>query len=145
MSDSWGWPSGLPSPYQGALSGPLDVLGGIDSGAAFKVPCKVATTADMTSTMKGLPVIDGYQTVSGDRILVVANTSQATNGIYNAQTGAWSRAIDFTNSSSIYKGTQVLVVGGLTSAWKVLVCQTDNPVIGATPIVFARLTSLGGP
>ena len=119
-----------------ALTGPLDVLGGIDDGAAYKAPCKVATIADMTGAMIGLPVIDGYQTISGDRVLVRANTSATTNGIYVAQLGGWCRAIDFTNSSAIAHGTQVLVANGTTYAGCIFQCQADAPIIGTAAITF---------
>lgn len=40
----------------------------------------------MTNTMTGLPVIDGYQLLANDRVLVRANTDEITNGIYCADT-----------------------------------------------------------
>ncbi len=117
---------------------PLGLLGGLDDAAAYKVPCKCATTVDMTATMLGLPVIDGYQTLIGDRILVRANTDQTTNGIYEASTGGWCRTTDFTNSSAVYNGTQILIVNGATYAGWVFSCQQDYPTIGATPLTFVN-------
>jgi hypothetical protein len=117
---------------------PLGVLGGLDDAAAYKVPCKVATLTDMTGAMRGLPIIDGYQVMSGDRILVRANTDQTTNGIWVAETGAWCRSTDFTNSSAVYNGTQIFVVHGATYAGWVFSCLEDYPIIGATPITFAN-------
>lgn len=129
---------------------PLDVLGGLDDSSAYKVRCAVATTSDMTFTMIGLPVIDGYQTRLGDRILVWMNGDPVTNGIYwipagpvpvgepqPVSTGAWVRAIDFTNSDSANNGTQVLVIGGQTYAGQVFVCNTNQPIFGITPITFS--------
>lgn len=118
----------------------LDVLGGLDDNAAYKVPCAVATTGDMTSTMIGLPVIDTYQVQPNDRILVWKNTDETTNGIYDAPasggTSAWTRSIDFSNSSAIYDGTQVFVVHGSAGGNKAYLCQTQNPVIGVSNITF---------
>lgn len=116
----------------------LDVLGGLDASAAYKAPCAVATTADMTNTMIGLPVIDGYQCEADDRILVWENSNETTNGIYNASLSAWSRAIDFSNSSAILHGTQVLVVNGSASGGFVFVCNTPNPTVGSTNITFTK-------
>lgn len=128
---------------------PLGVLGGLDDAAAYKVPCVVATTSDMTNTMIGLPIIDGYQTKLGDRILVWQNIDQTTNGIYYipagplpvgvpppTSSGAWVRAIDFTNTDAVYNGTQVLVTGGVTYAGQIFVCGQTRPTFGATPITF---------
>ncbi len=124
------WDCGSP------LTGPLDVLGGIDDGAAYKAPCKVATVADMTTAMIGLPLIDGYQTLSGDRVLVRANTDPSTNGIWVASLGAWCRAIDFTSSSAIMAGTQILVFHGAQFGGCIFVCQTQTPIVGSDAITF---------
>lgn len=130
---------------------PLNVLGGLDDGAAYKVTCACATTGDMTNTMIGLPVIDGYQTLPGDRVLVWQNTDQTTNGIYQVpggpqgvgapppqSTGAWVRSLDFTNTDSVYQGTQVLVYNGtLYNGQVFVVTSPTGPTFGATPITFS--------
>jgi len=118
----------------------LDVLGGLDDSAAYKVPCAVATTSDMTSIMIGTPVIDGYQVQAGDRVLVWQNSDETSNGIYDVpQPGgasAWTRSVDFSKSSAIYEGTQVLVVNGTKWGGSIFGCKTQRPVIGTSPITF---------
>lgn len=130
---------------------PLNVLGGLDDAAAYKVPCACATTGDMTNTMIGLPIIDGYQTKLGDRVLVWQNTDQTTNGIYQvpggpqvvgepppSSTGAWVRSLDFTNTDSVYQGTQFIVYNGtLYNGQVFVVTSPTGPVFGATPITFS--------
>lgn len=118
--------------------GSLDVLGGLDDSAGYKAPCACATIVDLTSAMIGLPEIDGYQTESGDRVLVWKNADTTTNGIYTASLSAWSRALDFTNSSAILAGTQVLVFNGAAYGGKTFICQTQNPIVGATAITFLQ-------
>lgn len=126
----------------------VDVLGGINDSIPWKAPCMVATTADMTSTMIGLPVLDGYQTQAYDRILVRDNTDQTTNGIYVASLSAWARAIDFSNSSGVALGTQVRVNQGTTynGAYFVLATpgQPGQIVFGSSNIVFELVTAFGG-
>ena len=114
----------------------LDVLGGLADGVAVKIPCACATTADMTGALIGLPVIDGYQTRANDRVLVWQNADQTTNGIYNAQSGAWARAIDFSNTSAAVAGTEVYVFGGALYAGTTFIVQEGDIVFGASPIVF---------
>ena len=117
----------------------LDVLGGINDGAAYKAPCMAATTADLTGAMIGLLVIDGYQTVLGDRVLVWQNTTQSTNGIYTVNSGAWTIASDFSNSSAVVQGTQVYVNEGSSYGGKIFRVTTTGPItIGATNITFAH-------
>ncbi len=114
-----------------------DVLGGLTDWVAYKNPCAAATTTDMTGALIGLPVIDGYQVQSGDRILVWRNTNNTTNGIYTASSGAWSRASDFTSSSSVAEGTQVLVVNGAAYGGVVFELTSPNPIsIGSSAIIF---------
>lgn len=120
----------------GIVASDLDVLGGLNSGKAYKAPCAVATTGDITNTMIGLPVIDGYQVQAGDRVLVWQNTDARTNGIYSAQLSAWTRTIDFSNSSAVTEGTQVLVTGGLTYLGTIFNLQESTVVFGSTNITF---------
>lgn len=129
---------------------PLGVIGGLNDSAAYKVPCVVATLTDFTNNMIGLPIIDGYQTKLGDRILVWQNIDPVTNGIYYipgptplptgtpqpVSTGAWTRALDFTNTDSTYDGTQVYISNGNTYAGQIFVCEQTNPTFGVDPITF---------
>lgn len=113
-----------------------DILGGIGDDVGFKSPCRTATTADLGTSLIGLPIIDGVQLVSGDRILVWKQTDQTTNGLYSVASGAWSRAIDFSSSSSILRGTQVLVSDGTLYGSIVFSCQVSRPTIGSSAITF---------
>lgn len=114
----------------------VDILQGLDDTTAYKAPCRVATTVDLGTALTGLLIIDGVQTDADDRILVRAQADETTNGIYVAQTGAWSRSIDFTGSSSILQGTQVRVSQGSSFGDDIFVCEQSNPVIGTTDITF---------
>lgn len=119
----------------------LDVNAGFIDDAAYKEPCACATTGDWTGMMAGLPTIDGYVLMQGDRVLVWQNLLAYTNGIWRAQGGAWTRATDFSSSSAILNGTQVLVANGTLYKEIVFVCQTNRPVIGTTNIVFTPQSS----
>lgn len=74
---------------------------------AFKVPCRVATTAAIT--LSGLQTIDGVALAAGDRVLVKDQASSADNDIYVAATGAWVRAKDFDGSRDVVNGTKILI------------------------------------
>ena len=113
-----------------------DVLGGLLEDQGTKAPAAVATTADMTNSMTGLPIIDGYQTQINDRILVWKNTTQQLNGIWVANTGAWTPAVDFTNGNAIAAGTMVFVFHGTLYGGFTFACQVSNPTFGSTPITF---------
>ena len=70
------------------------VAAGLDPKESVKV---IAATGSITLSGVG-QVIDGYTVVAGDRILVNAqagpNVATASNGIYSATAGAWSRATE---------------------------------------------------
>lgn len=123
----------------------VDILGGLDDTTGYKAPTRLATTVDLGTGLIGLLVIDGVQTVAGDRILVWQQVDQTTNGIYVAQLGAWTRAIDWSSSSSILEGTQIYNTEGQSFSKSVFVCQTSNPVIGSTDITFTLSTTQGQP
>jgi hypothetical protein len=95
--------------------------------------------------MIGLITVDGYQLLPNDRVLVWQNSDERTNGVYNASTGAWVRAVDFTSTSAIGAGTQVYVYNGVTYAGSVFVCQAQMPVVGTSPITFNRLSMSTAP
>jgi hypothetical protein len=80
---------------------------GVNSSAAVKVPVKAATTANIT--LSGEQTIDGVACVTDDRVLVKNQTTTANNGIYDVDTGSWTRAVDFDGTYDVKKGTLIYV------------------------------------
>lgn len=114
---------------------------GLVGNVAMKAPCKVATTGNIT--LSGLQIVDGVQLVDDDRVLVVNQTTQTENGIYNADSGDWTRAQDCDGVNDLVEGTLVFVNPGGTntggSEWRV--STTGTITIGSTAIVFSRQSS----
>jgi len=107
---------------------------GVNGSIAIKVPCKSATTANIT--LSGEQTVDGVALVDGDRILVKDQTDGSENGIYAVSTSTWNREPDWDGNRDIAKGTHVYVTDGSTTAggWRI---TTDNPiVVGTTSITF---------
>ncbi len=96
------------------MADPIDRRRGLASGVAFKPPCRLATTANIT--LSGLQTIDGVVTVANDRVLVKNQTVEANNGIYTADTGPWVRTPDLNSTRDFTDGTLVLVTHGTVSA-----------------------------
>lgn len=120
-------------------------LGGARSSLAFKAPCRVATTTNIT--LSGFQTIDGVTLADGDdnlRVLVKDQTNQAENGIYVAESGAWSRAADFDGNSDFVSGTRVYVNGGTVGAAVYVMTAADPIVIGTSSVTFATEASLLG-
>lgn len=120
---------GAANDYESGASVTVDVAAGnleliidqadlVSGGAsrAIKVPCLVATTADIT--LSGLQTIDGVTLAAGDRVLVKNQNTASQNGIYNAASGAWTRAVDFDESDDVANGCVCNVISGTIGAGK---------------------------
>lgn len=112
---------------------------GVNAGAAVKVPVKTATTANIT--LSGLQTIDGVVLAQDDRVLVKNQTTGSENGIYRADTGTWSRDVDFDGVFDVVEGTFTYCTDGATTVgfWYV---TTANPITpDTTSIAFARAST----
>lgn len=79
----------------GTILNAVDKDGDANGGsqpANLKLPVKAAATEDIA--LSGLLVVDGYQTIAGDRVLAWVQDDATENGIYVAAEGAWARATD---------------------------------------------------
>ncbi|WP_080628542.1 MULTISPECIES: phage tail-collar fiber domain-containing protein [Pseudomonas] len=108
-----------------------------------KQSVRVATTGNIV--LSGAQQIDGVAVVSGQRVLVVAQTSAKDNGIYIVANGAWVRSADCNSSSKVTPGLTVVVEEGVTygdSLWHLV---TNNPItLGATALTFEMLAGRTG-
>ena len=104
-------------------------------GGDYKPSVRVATTANIALT--GEQTIDGVAVVAGDRVLVMAQTAGAENGIYVAAAGAWARAEDANSAGDLTSGVIVPVESGTTNADTVWMLTTDGAItIGTTALTF---------
>jgi hypothetical protein len=106
----------------------IDQTAIISGGAtlAIKVPVDAATTGE-TLALSGLPVIDGRQTVAGDRILDKDNADPTKRGIYNAAAGAWTRSVDCDASAKFGDGMIVYVKNGTVNHNRAWQCSIPSP------------------
>jgi uncharacterized cupin superfamily protein len=103
------------------------------SGVAFKAPCRVATTANIT--LSGEQTIDGVAVVAGDRVLVKEQTSGVNNGIYICRASAWDRAPDWDGIDDVVTGTLVFITAGDTLALKLYRVTTTGTITPGTTSV----------
>jgi hypothetical protein len=85
----------LPAPTAAGEAANKGYVDSLVEGLAWKDSCRVATQANINLSSPGA-TIDGITMVSGDRVLVRAQTTAAQNGIYvwNGAAVAMSRALD---------------------------------------------------
>lgn len=128
------------------MSTTTDRRQGVYAGAAFKVPCRCATTGNIT--LATLQTIDGVVTTEGMRVLVWQQTSAIQNGIYSASSGTWVRTLDFDGVFDVKCGTLLWVTAGTTytnSLFRVTSLDetaTQGPIPDTDIINFA-LVALG--
>ena len=118
----------------------------ISSGLNPKESVQVATTTS-NITLSGTPIVDGYQTILGDRILVKnqtdsgGNTSGTSylgataNGIYIVSSSTWSRSSDFATGSYQY-GSFTLVENGNTNSNKIFLEVESPGLVGTNALLF---------
>jgi len=122
---------------------------------SYKFNVKAASTANVTLNISMLngtwvyPIIDGYQTVKGDRVLLKDQTDTKTNGIYVVQPGKLYLATDNNSNTSLINGAIVKVVNGNINAGKTFEIAPVNPlnyditkvwsevISGAPELIFA--------
>lgn len=99
-----------------------DLAAKLDAAAAV---VKVAATTNMA--LSGLPIIDGYQTIAGDRALLTAQATASQNGPWVTAAGAWARPADFA-AGAVITGRSVVVAGGSTLAGTLWSLSGTTPV-----------------
>lgn len=109
---------------------------GLNSGMAVKIPVKAATTANIV--LSGLQTIDGVACVAGDRVLVKNQTTSSQNGIYDVDSGNWTRSLDFDGPYDLTQGSLVYCNQGGANAATWFIQQTASPTIGTSNLVFTQ-------
>jgi hypothetical protein len=106
-------------------------------GLKWKEPVRAATTGNIT--LSGLQTIDGVAVAANDRVLVKNQSTASGNGVYLAQSGAWTRSADFDASAELL-GASVFVSEGTTQGNQQWQLTTDAPlVVGTTALSFAQI------
>ncbi|MGQ4813025.1 tail fiber domain-containing protein [Agrobacterium vitis] len=106
---------------------------GLVSSAAFKGPCKAATTANIN--LNGEQTIDGVSVVDGDRVLVKDQTDARNNGIWVVSTGNWQRAPDFRDNNDVVSGTMVAIASGTLSGNAIFSVQNSGDIVIGTTLL----------
>lgn len=120
--------------------------GYVDSVAqGLSIKQSVRLLADSNQTLSGLPIIDGVQTIAGDRVLLTGQTNQVQNGIFVVASGAWARSSDMAAGSSA-SGAFTFVEEGTVYKQTGWVCNDPaaSGVVGTDNLGFTQFSSAGG-
>lgn len=113
---------------------------GLIGNKGIKVPCKVATTANVV--LNGLQTIDGVVLASGDRVLINNQTSSIDNGIYIADTGAWIRSVDANDQYDLVEGSLIKVNYGTVGIGFWYVSSTGTIIPGTSALTFTQASTV---
>lgn len=108
-----------------------------------KQSVRAATTENIV--LSGAQQIDGVAVVSGQRVLVTAQTAAKDNGIYVAANGAWVRSTDSDSSAKVTPGLTVMVEEGTANGDSLWHLITNGPItLGTTALTFEMLAGRTG-
>jgi len=106
------------------------------AGLSWKESVRIATTANVTQS--GLTAIDGVTPSANDRVLCKDQSTGSQNGIWLAQSGAWTRALD-ADAVGELEGAVMFVNEGTVNADTSWVCTTNGVITpGTTATVWAQ-------
>ena len=132
----------LATPTTGTDAANKDYVDNLAAGLSWKDSVRMASTAQRALT--GLTAIDGVTPVANDRVLLKNQTAPAENGIYLAQSGAWSRAPDVDSAADILAAT-VFVEEGTAAADTAWTMTTNAPItLGTTGLTWVQFGAGGG-
>lgn len=104
-----------------------------------KVPCRVATTANIA--LAGLQTLDTVTVVADDRVLVKDQTDASENGIYLASSDSWQRTSDCVDAGDLVNGSQVRVNEGNIGASSYYCTSADPIIIGTDDIAWVDVAT----
>ena len=108
------------------------------AGISWKQPCSVATLTNIT--LSGLQTIDGYTTLTGDRVLVKNQSTAANNGIYIASATAWTRSLDANTWNELISAISFIEYG--TQAGGAWFCTAQpGGTLGVTAVNWSQFTT----
>ena len=114
------------------------------TGLDVKASCRVASTGNIALSTGTALIIDGVQTVVGNRVLVKNQTLSVDNGIYVVAAGSWSRATDADTTAKLNAGMFTFVSEGSVnsdSGW--VLVSNDTITIGTTAVTFEQFSGAG--
>jgi hypothetical protein len=132
--------TGLPTPVNASDATPKSYVDSAIEGINWKDSARVATQSNINLSSPGSS-IDGITLTNGDRVLVIAQTTQSQNGIYvfNGASTPMTRALDANSFNELEQATITVEEG--TNAGATYRQTQVNGTIDSSNIIF---TVFGG-
>lgn len=114
------------------------MIDGLSTSVALKAPVVGVESSNIT-----LAGLQGY--TEGDRVLCIGQTDTTENGIYDANSGAWTRSKDCDGNRDLVRGTLIVTDGGSTPLLFFRVTSPNPIVIGTSAITIAPASEVQNP
>jgi hypothetical protein len=110
----------------------------------LKVKNSVRVIGLSNSALSGLLTIDGVTLLANDRVLLTGQTTTTQDGIYLANAGAWTRALDFKIGDNVASAFMFVEEGTINAdtGWTCTNNQT-NDVVGTNDLIFTQFSATG--
>ncbi len=106
----------------------------------LKLGASVKTVGVSNLALSGLSAVNGYTPSSGDRILVIGQTTASENGVYIADASTWSRAAD-SDSDAELRGYQYLITAGTNANYRYGNTNQSAITVGSTNITYQTISA----
>lgn len=133
--------TGLGDPSGATDAATRQYVDNVARGLTWKAPARAAATGNVNIASPGA-TMDGVALVSGDRVLLMNQSTQSQNGIYvwNGAATPLTRPVDADTDGELAPGTAVSVTAGTVNGDKTFVIISDTPiVIGTTAMVWSPI------
>ncbi len=110
---------------------------GLVASLAVKAPVVAVTNAAIT--LSGEQTVNSVAVTEGDRVLVKDQADATENGIYEVETGAWTRAGDWDGNRDVVNGT--LVPSSLSWVGLYQASATNPVIIGTSEVTFTLVAT----
>ena len=113
----------------------------VATGLNIHASVVAATTSGIT--LSGNQTIDGVLTTTSMRILVKNQVVGEDNGIYDANSGAWTRSSDYTGNTQVTNGDLIPVTSGITQNSSIWALVTPDPItVGVTSLNYTEFSTV---
>ena len=113
----------------------------VAQGLSPKAACVAATVSNIT--LSGAQTIDGISITAGMRVLVKNQTLDQNNGIYQCNSGAWTRTPDADTWAELISAF-TFIQEGTTQADSGWVCTVNaGGTLGTTPVTWVQFSAAG--
>lgn len=106
-----------------------------------KISCIVATTGNII--LSGLQLIDGYNVIAGNRVLVKSQDDATKNGIYIASETTWKRALDCNAYSEVIYSSVYIEQGSINKNTGWVFTNPNGGQIDIDPVFIAKSSGSG--